>query len=330
MGTNATHVVTASSVNANARLDGFTITAGNAGGASNNCPATCGGGLYTVNEGSPLALNGSGSTDDGSIVSYGWDCTNDGSIDVTSASPTGSTCTYPNSGSYTLRLAATDNLGAAGSATTNITVNNVAPLYTPAPNQSTGAGNANAFTLGSFTDPGAEGSWAIHVDWGDDSTPTEFTVDSTGPLPDKSHVYVTQGSYSVVVTISDDHDRHSDGFQATINPPPPGAPNVSAPANQNGTVATANTFALGSFTDPGSSGPWQITVDWGDGSPNTLFTVTSAGEIPAQPHTYAEPGQYEVFVTISDGALSASANFLITIPAQAEGAKIYLPTARKP
>ena len=55
-GANALHVVSASGVNAEARLDGFTITAGVATLSNSNCPAGCGGGLY-AQAGSPTLTN---------------------------------------------------------------------------------------------------------------------------------------------------------------------------------------------------------------------------------------------------------------------------------
>jgi hypothetical protein len=48
---------------------------------ANAAPTAQAGGPYSANEGSPLALNGSISSDDVAITSYGWDCTNNGSVD---------------------------------------------------------------------------------------------------------------------------------------------------------------------------------------------------------------------------------------------------------
>ena len=299
--------------------------------AENNPPNAHTGGPYAIAEGSPLALNAAASSDDGSIVSYSWDCTNDGTVDFTSNSSTGNTCTYPNSGGYSLRLVATDHLNATGTATTTVTASNVAPTYTPDPNQSTNAGVLTLFQMGAFSDPGAEGTWAISINWGDNSTPTQFTVNSTGALLEKSHIYTSAGSYNVVVTVNDDAANHKGGFQVVVNAAPPGAPTVTAPANQAGAAGTEQSFSLGSFTDVGSSGPWSVTVAWGDASPSTLFSVTSSGEIPAKPHSYAAAGDYEVLVTVSDGVLSTTSTFVVTIPEELEErTQIFLPTTRKP
>jgi hypothetical protein len=74
-----------------------------------------------------VALDGSASSDDVGIAAYAWDCTDDGSAEANSASPTGSSCTYPDDGGFTLRLTVTDVDDASGSATAAVTIAN-APL----------------------------------------------------------------------------------------------------------------------------------------------------------------------------------------------------------
>lgn len=199
-------------------------------------PSAHTGGPYTSNEGSSLALNGAASNDDVAIISYAWDCTDDGTVDVTAPTPTGSACTYPDDGSYTLRLTLTDNVGVTGTATTQVTVVNVAPVYTPAPNQSTFAGSDTAFDLGTFTDPGAEGAWPITIKWGDGETST-FNATSAGVLPSKSHTYAKVGTYNVVITVDDGEASHQGGLQVVVNDPLVGIVTgiVFADTNGNGT-----------------------------------------------------------------------------------------------
>lgn len=49
----------------------------------------------------------------------------------------------------------------------------------------------------------------------------------------------------------------------------------------------------------GGSGPYAVTVDWGDGSDSTLLSQEFAGEIAIH-HTYAAAGVYQVIVKASD------------------------------
>ena len=74
-------------------------------------------------------------------------------------------------------------------------------------------------------------------------------------------------------------------------------------ANPNPDIGIAASFNLGSFTESGSSGNlWTVTVNWGDGTPDTAFSTNSQGSLPKQAHTYATNANspYTVTVTVSD------------------------------
>jgi hypothetical protein len=92
-------------------------------------------------------------------------------------------------------------------------------------------------------------------------------------------------------------------------------PIVTAPANQTATATIPSSFALGSFTDPGADSPWTVTVNWGDGGPNTVFTQGATGTITGQVHTYATPGSFTVAVTVKDkdNATSGAVTFTVNV-----------------
>ena len=50
---------------------------------------------------------------------------------------------------------------------------------------------------------------------------------------------------------------------------------VTGPTKPLLVEGTAASINLGSFTDPGVSGPWNVVVNWGDGSTNTTFSAVS-------------------------------------------------------
>src|ERR671932_1295906 len=93
-------------------------------------------------------------------------------------------------------------------------------------------------------------------------------------------------------------------------------PAVTAPANQAATQGVSSSFSLGSFTDPGADSPWAVTVNWGDGSSNTVFNQTSTGTITAQSHTFANPGAFTVTVSVKDkDNATGSASFSVNVAA---------------
>src|SRR5215218_8160935 len=97
------------------------------------------------------------------------------------------------------------------------------------------------------------------------------------------------------------------------------APSVTAPANQSANEGTSASFNLGSFADAQADSPWTVTVDWGDGSPDSTFTKTTTGSLGTLPHTYDDgPNTYTVTVTVTGngngaGGASGSATFTVTV-----------------
>ena len=137
----------------------FTVTAtdGAVSGTANvtisiaSPPVADAGGPYFGVEGSPVSLDGSGSTDaNDDIVSYEWDLDNDGAFD----DATGVSATFSafGSGVFTIGLRVTDADGASNSATTTVTLTNVAPTAN-AQSVTTAEDTAKAITL-TGSDPG--------------------------------------------------------------------------------------------------------------------------------------------------------------------------------
>jgi hypothetical protein len=102
---------------------------------------------------------------------------------------------------------------------------------------------------------------------------------------------------------------------------PPGVQplKVTAPADQKSAEGTAPSFDLGSFSD-GGPGPWDVDVNWGDGTPDTVVTgIKLPGTIPPQSHTYGEESQikpYTATVKVTEetgNKLSDSAAFSVAV-----------------
>jgi hypothetical protein len=98
----------------------------------------------------------------------------------------------------------------------------------------------------------------------------------------------------------------------------PATPTNTAPAytpavNQTADEGVAKSFDLGSFTDPNTHASWAVTVNWGDGSAETVFNVTATGSLGTRSHTYATAGNKTVTVTVSDGIATGSGSFSVAV-----------------
>ena len=68
------------------------------------------------------------------------------------------------------------------------------------------------------------------------------------------------------------------------------------------------TVVVGTFTDANPTAPisdFTATIDWGDGSPNSVGTITQPGGVGTAfdvtgSHTYAKPGEYFTTITVTD------------------------------
>ena len=97
-----------------------------------------------------------------------------------------------------------------------------------------------------------------------------------------------------------------------------GSPLVTAPSDQTVSSVQAAAYgglypySLGSFTDPNAAaGPWQWTVDWGDGSTSN-GTVTSQGPLTSS-HSYM-PGAFQAQVSVTNAAgLTGVGVFAVTV-----------------
>ncbi|MEP6691841.1 MAG: DNA/RNA non-specific endonuclease [Gemmatimonadaceae bacterium] len=158
--------------------------------------ANIGGPYASIPEGSAAQFNGSASSDpDNDPLTYAWTF-GDGSSG-TGATPSH---TYADNGTYTVTLTVSDPAGATSSATSTISVTNVAPM-------------AHSFALATilrgesytasttFTDPGAD-TWTASVDYGDGTGAQATAVGSRAIT--LSHRYTAAGTFIVAVTITDD------------------------------------------------------------------------------------------------------------------------------
>ncbi|MCL1588448.1 MAG: PKD domain-containing protein, partial [Actinomycetia bacterium] len=249
-------------------------------------PTADAGGPYSGDEGEAVALDGSGSTDDLGIALYEWDCTNDGSIDVSSASPTGNTCTYPDNGSYTLRLRVTDTGSQTDEDTATVTVSNVAPEVSANPDDQTvqysdyiapvtvTATDVDADTPddittewqiagGSFASglPAALGLDTVGCTSDGTTTTCEWTIDGFADVP--------AGDYTIRVTVADeDGGSTSADILMTV---------VAEDASVS--FDAGNPVAVGVDAPGGDSEPFTLTVIVEETEPDLPAGAGMAGDI---------------------------------------------------
>ncbi|HXE89903.1 MAG TPA: PKD domain-containing protein [Terriglobales bacterium] len=197
--------------------------------------------------------------------------------------------------SYTITVSVSDGT-ASGSDTATATVNNLNPSISSVTNDGPITEGSSATITVTASDPaGVNDPLSYEFDCNNDST-YEIGPQSGNTA---SCSYADNGSYPVNVRVTDgDGGSATDSTTVQVNN---AAPVVTAPADQTADEATSKSFSLGSFSDAGvNDGPWDVSVDWGDGSTDTTFSVASQGSLGSQSHTYADNGLYTVTVTVED------------------------------
>ncbi len=174
--------------------------------AANTSPTADAGGPYSGAEGSPVALDGSGSSDtDGDPLNYSWsvDSTLCDFDDPAAVSPN---LTCADNGSYQVTLEVSDGQ-AATSAASAVEVTNVAPTIDAilAPADPVALDAQPVEVIVEFSDPGTNDTHTTTINWGDGTNdPSEAPSPVTA-----SHTYAEEGVYTLQVAISDD-DGNSD------------------------------------------------------------------------------------------------------------------------
>ena len=259
-------------------------------------------GKSDVNTDDTVTFDGSKSYDDrnpvrtGKIVSYQWDLDGNGTFERETSCPS-ITHSYPNDGTYKVRLQVSDDNGATAlSNQVTIVVHNRAPSasFAFSPNGPTDADEVT-FTDASNDADGTISSW--HWDFGDGTTSTERNP---------RHTFADDGSYNVSLIVTDNDGTVSTAHTRTVtvvNAVPVGQFDLPSGAHVGDQVR----FHDRSF-DPSPMGEIvHIAWNFGDGT----FCPGRAGgcyggDTQNPIHTYAAAGTYIVSLVVidDDGALA--------------------------
>ena len=245
-----------------------------------------------------IVLNGSGTDPDGgSITAYLWTQVSGPNTASLSGEDTPDlTASDLIEGEYVFRLTVTDDENDTGSDDVTVTVN------------ADGMPTAVAEATPLNGDPPLEVSFTgsnSTDDVGITSYFWDFMDGNTSTEADPVHIFTTEGTFNVELTVTDG-DNQSDTAVVSIvvgdssNLPP--VANIQADP-ESGTVPLEVNFTGRNSTD--DFGIDTFSWDFGDG-----FT----SELTDPIHTFTDPGQYNVVLTVTDtGGLSNSASVTIVV-----------------
>jgi murein DD-endopeptidase MepM/ murein hydrolase activator NlpD len=298
----------------------------------NSAPVANAGGDYFVDEGSTVMFDGTASSDiHNAILSYSWSPAAN-LDDPTSATPVYSgiddtvdviTLTVDDEGGD---VSAAEALTDDDDAT--VTVENVTPTVAAVGDDINEAGTATVSAT--FTDPGTLDTHTATIDW-DDGTPPQ-AVSLAALASGVDHVYGDNGTYTVIVTVTDD-DGGQGSNDATVNvgniDPTVDLDTSDAVSFPGGDyVMTDSEGTLNWSADASDVGSDDLTFTWSTGDVTTYFNDGVApdpfpsplGTFPfdasdAIVAAYSEPGVETLELTITDddgGTADAEAAVVIT------------------
>ncbi|MDE2477086.1 MAG: hypothetical protein KGO48_18665, partial [Alphaproteobacteria bacterium] len=219
---------------------------------------------------------------------------------------------YADEGHYQVGLTLTDDGGSTAGVTGTATVADAALAATDAAISAT-EGTPITATVATFTDsnPNAlAGDFTATINWGDGSSSTGTVVAnaSGGFGVIGTHGYADEGHYQVGLTITDDGGSTAGvtGTAAVAD-----AALVATGAAISATEGTPDTATVVTFTDSNpnaTAGDFTATINWGDGSSSagTVFANASGGFGVGGTHSYADEGNYQVGLTITDDGASTA------------------------
>lgn len=263
-----------------------------------------------------VSLNGSTSTDpDGSIVAFLWSkISGPASFTIVSASQAITTVNNLTAGVYQFTLRVTDNVGATGLDTVQITVNaaNVPPTVTVGANQTITLPTSSVTLVATASDP--DGSIATYA-WTKISGPAGGTISTPAAATTNVTGYTNAGTYIYQVVVTDNQGATgSTTTQITVNAaiPPNQPPVVNAGANQTITLPVNSVTQAGSATDPDGT---VVSYQWTKISGPATFTIVT----PTTPTTVINnlvAGTYIFQLAATDnlGAVGTNQVTIIVLP----------------
>ncbi len=177
---------------------------------------------------------------------------------------------------FTITVTATNSAG-PGSGTTTEAVNDLPPAVTVS-NVSPNPANTGQLVTVTFSSTDPDGTVSsITVSWGDGSA-----VDTLGgSATSDTHTYSTASTFTITVTATDNSGSTGQATGSVTTVVPVGAPTVTV-NNPTPNPADTGTTVSVTFTVSSTATVTGITVNWGDGTTNSL-----AGTAVSDTHIYS-------------------------------------------
>lgn len=207
-----------------------------------------------------------------------------------------------------VRVTVVDDQATPNSAsdTADLTVLNDAPASLALTSTAEIDENGTATLDLSFTDAGLVDEHTVTIDWGDGTVESvtlavgDRTASLTHQYLDDDPTGTASDAYSISVSVTDDDTGATgDTASVTVSNVAPVLTSLSTDSSiiYEGAQQGEAVNLTASFTDVGTLDTHSATIDWGDG---TVETVAAAAGAISGSHTYADGGFYEVTVTLTD------------------------------
>ncbi len=253
-------------------------------------------GKTEVNTNDTVIFDGSKSQDDknptrsGKIASYEWDLDGDGTYEQQTTCPT-ITHSYPQDGTYKVRLEVTDDDGATGlSNQVTIIVQNRPPsaAFKVSPDVPTDADQVQFTDVSSDSD-GKVVAWAWNFGEGTSSNDRN-----------PQHRFPDDGTYKVSLIVTDDDGAQSAPYTSQIVVKNAG-PVARFDLPSGASVGDPVTFSDHSYDQSPSGEVVHVAWDFGDGTfcPGSVDGC-DGGDVHNPVHTYTAPGTYTVSLVVID------------------------------
>ena len=258
---------------------------------ANQNPVAVVGPAQAVAEGTSVTLDASGSNDPDDAfedLTFGWTQIAGPPVNVNNATSAIATFDAVDNGIFVFEVVVSDDGDppGQGTATTQVTVNNVAPAVQLSEVPQTARVDEEIDARVTFTDPGVLDTHIGTIDWGDNSQ-IDFDP-AISPLED-SHTYSQSGNFNVVVTVTD-----KDGGVGTASQLVVVSENEDPVANAGGpqNAPEGQTVLLSGLNSSDSDGQ-IVSYDWDYGDGNTDSGPTVSRE-------FNDNGVFNVTLTVTD------------------------------